>query len=198
MKPLIFMIALLCAVTVEAGVFKCTDNTGKTVYRSTPCAPGQGNIQINLKTGTSSSQGDEMAETVAKNQQEQAKLDQEKLELQQEEERQAKLKQAARDESAKNQFLIKSNPKKYSPFAIPPYDLDKADELPLLVKNFQNRLPEIEHLRRVASEKALAGNQCGRVEAAELNIKSTNDALVFLIDCSSGKKFYYTEQELKT
>lgn len=194
MKSLILTIALLGTAVVQAGVFKCTDSTGKTVYRAHPCAPGQGNIQINVKTGTSTSLDDEVVQSGLKGQEAQAKLDQEKLEQQMEEERQAKLMQAARDESAKNQFLIKNNPKKYSPFAIPPYN---PEELPLLVKNFQDRLPEIEQLRRVASEKALTGNQCGRVEASELNIKSTDDALVFLVDCSSGKKFYYTEQELK-
>jgi hypothetical protein len=51
-------------------------------------------------------------------------------------------------------------------------------------------------MRRQAAEKALATGQCERVEAAELNLKSSKAALVFLIDCSSGKHFYYTEQEL--
>jgi hypothetical protein len=35
-----------------------------------------------------------------------------------------------------------------------------------------------------------------RVEAVELNIKSTKDTLVFLVDCSTAKRFYMAEQEL--
>jgi len=66
------------------------------------------------------------------------------------------------------------------------------------VQNFSARLPDIERFRRLAAEKALATNQCGRVEAAELNSKSTDDALVFLVDCSSAKKYYFSEQELKS
>jgi hypothetical protein len=70
--------------------------------------------------------------------------------------------------------------------------------LPPQVENFAARLPEIERFRRLAAEKALATDHCGRVEAVELNTKSTQDALVFLVDCSSGKKYYLTEQEIKS
>jgi hypothetical protein len=57
-------------------------------------------------------------------------------------------------------------------------------------------LPEIERLRRQAAEKALASDQCARVESVELNSKSTKDALMFLINCSNGTSFYFKEQEL--
>jgi hypothetical protein len=116
-----------------------------------------------------------------------------KLEEQELLQKQAAFKQSAMDESAKNQFLIKNNPQKFSAFAIPPY---KFDDLTPLVKSYQSRLPDIERMRRLAAEKALATGQCGRVEAAELNPKSTKNALVILVDCSSAKKFYVSEQEM--
>lgn len=96
-------------------------------------------------------------------------------------------------ESAKNQFLIKNNPDKFSPYAIPPYVPEK---LPDLVKLYQTRLADIERLRRQAAEKALVSGQCIRVESVELDSKSTKDALLFAINCSSGKSFYFKEQEL--
>lgn len=194
MKLILAILGVFYFASADAGVYKCTDDSGKTVYRAAPCAPGQGNLQINLKTGTTTDLDEEKRQDELKEQGQQAKLDQEKLEQQIEEQKWVKLKQEAKDESAKNQFLIKNNPKSYSPFAIPPYN---PDDLPALVKTFQNRLPEIERMRRIAAEKALASNRCGRVEADELNIKSTKEALVFLIDCSSASKFYFTEQELK-
>jgi hypothetical protein len=194
MKLISIILGIFYVTTANAGVYKCTNGSGKTVYRAAPCAPGQGNIQINIKTGTSTNLDEEKNLAELKDKEQQAKTDQEKLAQQIEEQKQAKLKQDAKDESAKNQFLIKNNPKSFSPFAIPPYN---PDDLPALVNAYQNRLPEIERLRRAAAEKALASNQCGRVESAELNIKSTREALVFLIDCSSARKFYFTEQELK-
>jgi hypothetical protein len=194
MKLMLLIAGLLISAVTQAEVFKCTDSSGKTVYRAGPCAPGQGNIQINLKTGASTDMNDQMQQEKIQNQENLAKQEQEKQEQKLQEQRIAKLKQDARDESAKNQFVIKNNPKLYSPFAIPPYDLE---ELPPLVKGYGNKLPEIERFRRIAAEKALTSDQCGRVEAAELNIKSTSDSLVFLIDCSSGQKFYFNEQELK-
>jgi hypothetical protein len=194
MKLILTILGVFYFASAGAGVYKCTDGSGKTVYRAAPCAPGQGNIQINLKTGTITDLDEEKRQAELKGKDQLAKMDQEKLEQQLEEQKLAKLKQEAKDESAKNQFLIKNNPKLYSPFAIPPYN---PDDLPALVKTFQNKLPEIERLRRTAAEKALSSNRCGRVEAAELNIKSTRESLVFLVDCSSAGKFYFTEQELK-
>jgi hypothetical protein len=70
------------------------------------------------------------------------------------------------------------------------------EKLPDLVKAYQSRLPEIERLRRLAAEKALASDQCIRVESVELNGKSTKEALMFLTNCSSGKSFYFKELEL--
>lgn len=176
-----------------AGVYKCTDANGKTAYRETPCAAGNSNIQLNVKTGSAVDLDTLKHQQNNQEQQQQAVIDQQKLAQQQLTQKKEKLKQEAMDESAKNQFLIKSNPQKYSAFAIPPY---KYEQLPALIKPYQDRLPDIERMRRLAAEKALASNECVRVEAAELNIKSTKDALVFLVDCSTAKRFYMTEQQL--
>jgi len=184
----------LMSLTATAGVYKCTDETGKVVYRSQACSAGQGKVQIDIKTGITKDLDQEKKQQLLQDEEEQAKLTEEELQEQKLAEKKAKLKQDAKDESAKNQFLIKNNPLKYSVFAIPPYD---PEQLPGLVENFSSRLPDIERFRRFAAEKALATNQCGRVEAVELNGKSTQDALVFLVDCSSAKKYYLSEQELK-
>jgi hypothetical protein len=195
MKLIVILFGALFSLAASAGVYKCTDETGKIVYKANPCAMGQSNVEIDLKTGIKRDLDREKKEQQMKDEQEQAKLNAQEEEEKKQAEKQAKLKQEAKDESAKNQFLIKNNPLKYSAFAIPPYD---PEQLPSLVKNFAARLPEIERLRRAAAEKALASGQCGRVESVELNGKSTQDALVFLVDCSTGKKFYLTEQEIKS
>jgi hypothetical protein len=195
MKLIVVLIGGLLSFPAAAGVYKCTDGAGKIVYRASPCTVGQSNMEIDIKTGITRDLDQEKREQQLKDEQEQAKLDAQEEEEKKQAEKQARLKQEAKDESAKNQFLIKNNPLKYSAFAIPPYDPEK---LPSLVENFAGRLPEIERFRRFAAEKALATNQCGRVEAVELNGKSTQDALVFLVDCSTGQKFYLTEQEIKS
>lgn len=172
-----------------AGIYKCTAVSGKTDYQSKPCDSEHTAVQINVKTGSATSEQDQEKQKQLLSEKEQ----EEALEQEQLQKKQAQLKQDAINESAKNQFLIKNNPEKFSVFAIPPYD---PEELPDLVKNYQSRLPDIERLRRQAAEAALASGQCNRVEADELHDKSTKRALVFLVNCSSGKSFYFTEQEL--
>ena len=184
---------ILFSASAAADVYKCTDDSGKTIYGAHPCAPGQENVQINIKSGSSTNLTEEQRLAELKEKEQQSKLGQEKLEQQKLEEKLAKLKQDAKDESAKTQFVIKNNPLKYTPFAIPPYN---PDDLPVVVSNFRNRLPEIERFRRIAAEKALATDQCGRVEASNLTSQSTAKALVFSVDCRSSAKFYFTEQEL--
>ncbi len=193
MRFTLFILGSLFSVCAAAGVYKCTDANGGTEYRSNPCPPGRNNIQINVKTGSSTDLDEQEKRQILEQKKEQAALEQQKSEQQQLLKKQANINREAIDESAKNQVLIKNNPDKYSAYAIPPYIPEK---LPDLVKNYQARLAEIERLRRQAAEKALASGQCIRVESAELNSKSSKDALVFLIDCSSAKKFYFTEQEL--
>jgi len=193
MRFIVLILAGIFSAHAYAGVYKCTDPDGKTVYRSGPCSEGKSSVEINVKTGVSTNLSEKENQAALSEAEQQKKMAQEKLEQEQLLAKQNKLKQDAVDESAKNQFLIKNNPTQFSPFAIPPYH---PDQLPDLVKNFQNRLPEIERFRRHAAEKALASGQCGRVEASELDIKSEKNALVFSVDCSSGKPFHFNEQEL--
>jgi hypothetical protein len=195
MKLIVILFGGLFSFAATASVYKCTDETGNIVYKASACSAGQRNVEIDIKTGIAKDLDQEKKEQKLKEEQEKAKLTAQEQEEKKLAEKQVKLRQEAKDESAKNQFLIKNNPVKYSVFAIPPYH---PEQLPSLVNNFAPRLPEIERLRRFAAEKALASNQCGRVESVELNAKSTQDALVFLVDCSTGNKYYLTEQELKS
>ncbi len=184
----LFIIALFPSILL-AGVFKCTDQHGKTSYQSKPCADEKQAFEMDFKTGAKT---DLNQQTQLKNRskEEQEKIRQAELQKKQ---RERQRKMDAISESLITQELIKKNPKQYSVFSIPPYNPDK---LPALVQAFAERLPEIEKFRRLAAQKALATGQCGRVEADELNIKSKKEQLVFLVDCSSGKSFYYNEQEL--
>jgi len=188
MRITLLILGSLFSSCTFAGIYKCTDINGKTDYQAKPCGPEYKSLQINVKTGNSAELNPE------KQKQDLEKKEQdEKLEKEQMLKKQAQLKQDAMSESAKNQFLIKNNPETFSAFSIPPYALD---QLPDLVKEYQTRLPDIERSRRQAAEKALASGQCRRVEASELHAKSTKKALVFSVSCSSGKSFYFTEQEL--
>jgi MoxR-like ATPase len=193
MRFTLLILGSLFSVYASAGVYKCTDANGDTEYRSNPCAPGRNNIEINVKTGSSTDLDEQENQQTLEQKKQQAALEQQKLEQQQLLKKQADINREAIDESAKNQSLIKNKPDEFSAYAFPSYTPEK---LPDLVRNYQGRLAEIERLRRQAAEKALASGQCIRVESAELNSKSNKDALVFLIDCSSAKKFYFTEQEL--
>ncbi len=175
-------------------VYKCVDATGKKNYQSSPCNAGVANTTLNIETGSSTNLDEVNQEQAQKKNAEQASAEQQKLTKQQLLEKQENENKAAIAESAKNQALIKSDSKKFAPFAIPPYTPDK---LPDMVKPYQSRLSDIERLRRTASEKALATGQCERVEAAELDSKSTKEVLAFLVNCSSGKAFYYSEQDLR-
>ncbi|MDD5580379.1 MAG: DUF4124 domain-containing protein [Methylobacter sp.] len=193
MRLILLILGSLFSAYAGAGVYKCTDVDGATAYRSKPCSEGRSNVEINIKTGSSTNLDEKKNQQASAQKEQQATLEQQKSEQEKLVQKEAQLKQQASNESAKNQFLIKNNPGKFSAFAIPPY---APEQLPALVKKYQTRLADIEQLRRYAAEKALATGQCSRVEATELNIKSTKEALVFLVDCSSAKHFYFTEQEL--
>jgi len=193
MRFALFILGCLFAAHATAGIYKCTDAGGNTKYLSKPCSQGDKNIAINLKTGATTDLNEKQSQEELKQKEEQEKTDQEKLEEQAQRQKEEKLISDANQESAKNQFLIKNNPQTYSAYAIPPYI---HNQLPALVKTYQDRLPDIERMRRQAAEKALKSGQCARVESSELNIKSNKQGLVFLIDCSTGKHFYFTEQEL--
>lgn len=194
MKNLVFVFALCLSFDSWAGVYKCTDASGHTDYQSSPCSEEHKAIQMNTKTGGS-------VDVSAQEQQQALSAEQQKQqELQKQAEEQAKLeeiaqrKRLAQAESELTQTLIKQNPQQFSAYAIPTYDPDK---LPALLKQFESRLPDIEKFRRFAAQKALATGKCQRVEADELNLKSKQDLLVFLVNCSSGGSFYFNETELK-
>lgn len=189
MKITVFILGSLFSACTFAEIYKCTDVNGKTDYQSKPCDSEHKAVQINVKTGGATDLLDQEKQKQALEQQQQ----EEKLEQEQLIKKQNQLKQDALSESAKNQFLIKNNPEKFSTFAIPPY---VPDQLPDLVRSYQSRLPDIERLRRQAAEKALVSGQCARVEESELDVKSTKRTLVFSVSCSSGKYFQFTEQEL--
>jgi hypothetical protein len=193
MRFTLLILGSLFSAYATAGIYKCTDANGNTEYRSSPCQTGRSNVEINIKTGTTTNLDDKNNQQDLARKEQQAALEKQKLDQEQLLKIQANINREAGNESAKNQFLIKNNPGKFSAYAIPPYVPDKLSDL---VKAYQARLPEIERLRRQAAEKALATNQCIRVESVELNSKSTKDALMFLINCSSGKSFYFKEQEL--
>jgi hypothetical protein len=190
---LLILGCLFSAHVIAAGIYKCTDKEGNTKYLSKPCAEGDKNIEINLKTGASTDLNEKQSQEELKKKEAQAKTEKEQLEQQEIKQKQEKLIRDANEESDKNQFLIKNNPGKYSAYAIPPYS---PNQLTALVKTHQDRLPDIERMRRQAAEKALQSGQCARVESAELNNKSSKNSLVFYIICSSGKNFYFSEQEL--
>lgn len=172
-----------------AGVYKCTDNKGNTAYQALPCADKNKSQEINIQTGGSIDISIKLKqqENSLKLKQQQKDEAQQKIDLEEN-----RLKQAA-EQSALNQQLVKNNPVQYSAFAIPPY---RADKLPDLVKEYESRLPEIEKFRRFAAQKALKTGQCRRVESDELSIKSTLDILVFSVNCSTAKTFFYNEIEL--
>jgi hypothetical protein len=193
MKFFVLSLGLAVSFQLSAGVYKCIDASGNKIYRSNPCTENQSKAELNLKTGDSKDL-DAIEKQNALTEQEQAAKDAELAEQEQEKLRkQQEFKQNVLDESAKNQFLVKNNPQKFSAFAIPPYE---QNNLPPLVKKHENRLVDIERMRRQAAEKTLATGECGRVESVELSQKSTQNALVILVDCSSSKKFYIAEQEL--
>ncbi|MDD2722474.1 MAG: DUF4124 domain-containing protein [Methylovulum sp.] len=189
MKLILFVLASLFVMNASAGVYKCTDSSGNKVYRSSPCVEGYNNTQIDLKTGKSVDLDEEKKLQLLKIKEQQQQEELQKLEQQQENLRKLQII----NESKKNQLLIKENPNKFSAYAIAPYELEK---LTPLVKLFQSRLAEIEHMRGVAAQKALTSGQCNRVESSELNEKSTKALLVFLVDCSNTKSFYFDEKQL--
>jgi hypothetical protein len=193
MKWGLFLLASGFVMSAQAAVFKCTDAAGNQVYRAAPCADGFNNAELNLKSGSVVSLDEQKEREALKQKQQQLEREQAQLEQEQMLHQQAQLVQEAAEESAKNQAIIKGNPTQYSAFAMPPYALDS---LPALVKLYAPRVPDIERFRRLAAVQALASGRCGRVEAVELNEKSTVAALMILVDCSTAARFYLTEQEL--
>ena len=193
MKFTVFIVWLFFPFFAVSGIYKCTDVSGNTEYRSTPCQIGRDNVELNIKTGTATNLDDKDKQQNLVQKEQQVEREKKRIEQEQLVKKQIDINLEAMKESSKNQLLIKKNPDKFSAYAIPPY---VSDKLPFLIKTYQFRLADIERLRRQAAEKALATDQCIRVESDELNSKSTKESLIFLINCSSGKSFYFNEQEL--
>lgn len=194
MRNRLFIFALCLASNSWAGVYKCTDAEGRTDYRSSPCTEADKAVKMNTKTGGS-------VDLNAEEQKRAEEIEQKKQqEMQDQAQQQAKLDEISRRQQMAiaqfelTQAMIKQSPNQFSAYAIPKYEFDK---LPQLVKSYEERLPDIEKFRRLAAKKALATGKCQRVEADELNVKSTRDALVILVNCSSGAAYYYNEAELK-
>ncbi len=185
-----FIFLLLCiSVNAYAEIYKCTDASGTTSYQQKPCLKQAGAYAIDVKTGThiaiEEKKDQRLQQELAR--QRQALEEQKKRQLEQQWDEEAKAEQTI------TQALIQHNPKKFSIYAIPPYQIK---QLPPVAQQFKHRLPEIEKLRRLAAQKALKTNQCIRVESDELSPRSKKTELVVLVDCSSGKSFYFNESEL--
>ena len=185
----VVMGGLFFSSSIFAGVYKCSDGLGNTSYQANPCAEENTAVEINVKTGgaTDLSIKEKKKEIDAEFKKQQEDKNQKLIELE------VKRKKDAAEQSALNQQLIKDNPIQYSAFAIPPY---RSEKLPVLVKTYEMRLPEIEKFRRFAAKKALGTGECVRVESDELSVKSSSEQLVFSVDCSSAKTFYFNEKEL--
>ncbi|GAB6140099.1 hypothetical protein JCM14076_08280 [Methylosoma difficile] len=195
MKVLFAIFACLLSAQASATVYKCVNAQGKTDYQSSPCSEDNSKkAQVNLTSGNAIDLDEEKRLAEQKEQQRKAQEEKDRAEQQRIALEYAQLKKDSEAESAKNQLLIKQNPGKFSAYAIPPY---KLDNLTSLVKAFKNQLPEIEKLRGAAALKAIASAECGRAEDVELSERSKLDALVFLVNCSSGKTLYFNKQDLQ-
>jgi hypothetical protein len=119
MRFTLLILGSLFSVCASAGIYKCTDVNGNTEYRSTSCQTGLDNVELNVKTGTSTSLDDKNNQQTFAQKEQQAALEKQKLEQDQLLKKQANTNREAINESAKNQFLIKNNPDKFSAYAIP-------------------------------------------------------------------------------
>ncbi len=191
MKKILIVLIALYSGFGHAQVYKCTDGSGNTSYQSSPCDAETKAFTIDIKTGSKV----DLSQQPNPLQKQELKKQQEALEKQKQLQQEQQRKQAVSAEQAITLALIQNNPSQFSIYSIPPYQIDN---LPALVEQFKNRLPDIEKFRRLAAQKALATGKCGRVESDELNIRSKKTQLVFLVDCSSGQSFYYNETELSS
>jgi len=193
MKFQILTLSLCLSVDASAGVYKCTDSAGRTNYQSAPCTEDRKAVQINTKTGNKVDLNELEKQQMLNAEQQKKQLSEQQAAEQAKLEAIKQRHQMAKAQSEVTQTLIKQNPTQFSAYAIPPY---VPDNLPALIKPFEERLPDIEKFRRLAAQKALSSGQCQRVEADEMHTKSTKGQLVFLINCSSGGSYYFNESEL--
>ncbi len=187
-KSLILAMCMIAPYSL-AGVYKCKDQSGMTKYQSTPCETETEAFEINVNTGSKVDLEEQQRQRELVLQQQQQQQQNEMLQQQ----RQQLLRQQVLAEIEKTQSVIRSNPAQYSAFAIPPYHPDKLSNF---VKPFEQRLPEIEKMRRLAAQKALQLDACDRVEASQLHRKSRLKQLHFQVDCSDGESYFFEETEL--
>lgn len=193
MKLTLVLLCILFSSYSHARIYKCTDSDGKKSYQKKPCENINKAAEFNVNTGGSVAVPDKRKQERVLEQQkakEQARLDE--IKRQKQEVKQQRI-EATMEENKINLDIIKTNPKKFSAFAIPSYTLKNH---PPLFDDFIERLPEIQRFRRWAAKKALFSGECDRVEASSLNLKSTQKTLVFLVECSNTKRFYFNETEL--
>lgn len=194
MRNRVLIFALCLAGNSWAGVYKCTDAEGHTDYQASPCSEQGKAEKMNPKTGGSvdldAEEKKRALEIEKKKQQELQDLAQQQAKI----EEIAQRKKLAEEQDGLTRAMIRENPVQFSAYAIPKYDPEKLSPL---VKAYEERLPDVEKFRRLAAKKALASGKCQRVEADELNAKSSKDNLVILVNCSSGASFYFNEAELK-
>ncbi|MGR9114389.1 MAG: DUF4124 domain-containing protein [Gammaproteobacteria bacterium] len=190
MRFKLLVLAIFLSNSASADVYKCIDANGKTAYQAKPCAVDESAVEINFKTGAAI---DTQTDKARKASELEKQILQEKAKLEAERKKQQLLIDA-KAEAEKNQTLVKKNTDQFSAYAIPPYDPANLTDL---VKNFEDRLADIERMRRLAALKVLSSGGCQRVEASELNIKSTREKLIFLVNCSTGQGTYVGENELK-
>lgn len=193
MRVSLVLFGVFYAVSASAGVYKCTDSNGNTSYQTKACDVEVNAAALNLKSGSATDLEEIRKAEALEKAKHQEQHRQKVLEMMLLAQQQEQLNIDTINEGAKNQELIKNNPQHYSAYAIPPYS---GNNSPVLVGSFADRLPEIERFRRKAAQLALAQGQCDRVEASELNIKSTQDNLVFLVDCSNAQRLYFEEANL--
>ena len=191
---IVFLVSLMVLSNFAfAGVYKCVDGNGKKVYQNKPCTDIENATEFDPVSGANNKVIDNEQLLLLEQQKIQQQQQEEQRKLQEQQQKQQQLEQDILTESQKNQEWIKSHPGKYSAFAIPPYANNKH---PPFADSFAQRLPEVERYRRFAAEIALASGKCGRVESAELNLRSTSTRLVFLIDCSSSESFLLDEKQI--
>ena len=80
MRFTLLILGSLFSAYAFAGIYKCTDANGNTEYRSAPCQTGNSNVEINVKTGTSTNLDDKINQQALAQKEQQAALEKQKLE----------------------------------------------------------------------------------------------------------------------
>ena len=113
------LVIALFSSNALSGVYKCTDDQGKTAYQSAPCAEENKALKIDVKTGGST----DLTVQLRLQEQEQELKKQQEIERQKQQAKEAERIKAATEQSEINQQLIKDNTIQYSAFSIPPINM---------------------------------------------------------------------------